>query len=370
MIARWTLKELYRARARVLGSVLAVGAAFVLVIMFRAVWEGEAEQLAVYLEGAGADIWVMQDDVSNMHMASSFISDGKRVEIGRLRGVRSVTGILYLNTLVEVGGQSWFSYLVGLDERDAVGGPWSMADGTKEVFAGGAVIPETLGRLTGVGLGDSIRVADRTLEITGLSRETFSVVNPVTFVSDADLSSVLGLAGYDSYVLVQADAGRSPKALAEQIEAEVDGVAALTTPELVANDLQLASQMGIEVIALMTLIGAALAAVLVAFALFIHTAHVRRALVILKALGFSDRHLYGSVLIQAALITGAAFAGAVVVVSLAAIFGPRLAPILSLSVRGGTLVQIGATGLIVGLLAALPVARRVARIDPMSAFRE
>lgn len=369
MITRWTLASLVSARVRVLGSIVAVAAAFALVITFRAVWEGESRQIVVYLEEARTDVWVMQANVSNMHMASSFISDGKRREISRVAGVRSVAGILYLNTMVEAGGRQWFSYVVGVDEPGQPGGPWSLIEGRGEVSPGDAVIPLTLSRLTGAGIGDSVRVADRLLEVVGLSGESFSVTNPITFVHSSDLADILSLSGYDSYILVQADAGVRPADLADRIEVVVDGVAALTTAELVASDLQLASQMGTEVIALMTAMCAALAALLVGFALFIHTSHLRRELVILKSIGFTNRHIYGSVLLQALFVTALAIALAVAAVLALALVGPRLAPILSLSVAPRALVQVGIVGLGVAMAATLLLARRVARLDPMSAFQ-
>lgn len=370
MIIRWTLKELVRSRARVLGSIAAVGAAFALVIMFRAVWEGESRQIVVYLENAGADVWVMQDHVSNMHMASSFIAEGKRNEIANVDGVRSVDAILYLNTMVESGGRQWFSYVVGVDEPGQPGGPWSLSEGRGDVRESEAVIPATLARLTDVGLGDSIRVADHDFAVVGLSNGTFSVTNPVIFVPAADLADLLSLNGYDSYMLIRADPAVTAEELVARIEAEVDGVAALTTRDFVANDLQLASQMGTEVIALMTTICAVLAVVLVAFALFIHTSHTRRELVILKAVGFSNRHMYGSVLLQAAVLTGLALALAVGAVAVVAVVGPRLFPILSLSVSPASVAQIGLAGLVVALAATALLARHLARIDPMSAFSE
>jgi len=370
MIGRWTLKELLRARARVVGSILAVGVSFALVITFRAVWEGETGQLAVYLEHAGADVWVMQAHVSNMHMASSYISEGKRYEIAQLEGVQSVGAILYLNTMLEAGGRQWFSYVVGVDEADQPGGPWSMFEGRGDMEPGEAVIPATLSRLTGTGIGDEIRIADRLFEVVGLSSETFSVTNPVTFVPAVDLADILSLAGYDSYLLVRADPGVAPEDLAARIREEVDGVAALTTPELVESDVQLASQMGTEVIALMTAMCAVLATLLVGFALFIHTSHNRRELVILKTVGFSNRHIYGSVLIQALVLTALAFAFAVGLAGTLAIVGPRLAPILSLSITFGALVQVGIAGLAVALAATLTLAHRIARVDPMSAFNQ
>lgn len=370
MIVRWTLKELLRARARVFGSIAAVGAAFALVMVFRAVWEGESRQIAVYLERAGADVWVMQDNVSNMHMASSFIAEGKRNEVSRVDGVRSVDGILYLNTLIRMGPRLWFSYVVGLDEPGRPGGPWSLSSGRGDIRSGEAVVPNTLARLTDVHIGDSIRVADRSFAVVGLSNETFSVINPVVFVPASDLAELLSLRGYDSYMLVRADMDVQPGTLATRIEEEVDGVAALTTPELISSDLQLASQMGTEIIALMTAISSALATLLVAFALFLHVSHTRRQLVILKAVGFSNRHLYASVLIQAGVITSLAFIFAVGAAGAIAVVGPRLAPILSLTLSPDSVLSIGLAGLIVAVAATLILARKVAGVDPMSAFSE
>jgi putative ABC transport system permease protein len=368
MIQRWAIKTLLRSRLRTLGSALAVGAAFALVIMFRAVWEGETEQLAVYLERAGADVWVMQAHVSNMHMASSFIAEGKRNEVARVPGVQSLAGILYLNTMVEAGDRQWFSYVVGLDEAGQMGGPWSVPQGRSHVGPGEAVIPETLALLTETEVGDEIQIADHRFTVVGLSAETFSATNPVTFVYAADLADLLSLTGYDSYILVRSEPDVSPGLLAGRIREEVDGVEALPTPEFVENDLQLARQMGTEVIALMTMLCAALATLLVGFSLFIHTSHNRRELVILKTLGFSNRHVYGTVLSHAVVLTGVALAFAVSAVEVLAIVGPRLAPILSLSITARALLEIGVAGFAVALAATLMLARRVARVDPMSAF--
>jgi putative ABC transport system permease protein len=368
MIRRWALKGIVQARSRFAASTLAVGTAMLLVIVFRAVWEGETEQLAVYVERTGADVWVMQAHVSNMHMASSFISEGKRNEIRRVPGVDDLAGILYLNTMVQAGDRQWFSYVVGLEKADQIGGPWAMRSGTTELGDHDAIIPATLSRITDTSVGDTIEIGDRSFSVVGLSEGTFSVTNPITFVRAGDLADLLSLAGYDSYILVRAAPGVDPGALAEGIEDEVDGVEAMTTPELVASDIQLARQMGTEVIALMTAICAVLAVLLVAFALYIHTSAARRELAVVKALGFRRRHVYESVVLQSAVLTGAAFAFAVVVAALVAVVGPRVAPVLSLSLRVRAVLEVGGAALLVAVVSTLVVARRVARVEPASVF--
>lgn len=368
MIFRWTVQALIQAPGRFLGSTLAVAAAFLLVLVFRAVWEGETRQLAAYLENAGADVWVMQEDVSNMHMASSFITQGKRNEIERVRDVESVASILYVNTMVTAGDEPWFSYVVGVEEPGQLGGPWSVPEGSAVVEPGEAIIPRVLSELTDTGIGADVRIGDRSFRVVGLSDETFSVTNPITFVHVVDLSDLLSLDGYDSYVLVRGEPGVTPATLVERILDEVDGVSALTTEAFVRSDIRLASQMGTEVLAFMTGICGVLAVLLVGFALYIHTAHHRRDLAILKAVGFRNRHVYLSVLLQAVVLTGLAFALAVGGSVVVSVVGPRLIPLLSLSLSPSAVLAVGATGLVVAVLGTLAVAHRVGRVDPLSVF--
>lgn len=369
MIWRWTLKSLFRARLRVLGSILAVAAALFLVTTFKAVWQGETEQLVAYIEHARADVWVMQRHVSNMHMASSFISEGKRTQIADVEGVQSVGGILYLNTFVRAGARQWFCYVVGLDEENQLGGPWAMAAGPRFPRHGEAIVPETLAKISGLGLGDRVKIANKTFTISGLSRDTFSVGNPIAFVHAADLADLLSLVGYDSYVLVRAKPGVSPDALAQRIQSEVDDVQALPSKIFMQNDRTLAKQMGAEVIGLLTAICGALAAVLVGFSLYIHAARQRRELAILKALGFRNRDIYLSVLLQSLVVTGAAFLLAAVMAEGFVLIASTLTPILSLDLTLPSLAQIGATAFTVAVIATLLLARRVAAVDPMTVFR-
>jgi ABC-type lipoprotein release transport system permease subunit len=360
MILRWTLKEMRRARFRVLASAAAVAAAFTLVTVFESIWTGEVEQVVAYIENTEADVWVMQRDVNNMHMASSFVRDTKRDQVAQVEGAAQVDAILYMSTLIEAGDRGWFSYIVGVERRGQLGGPWAMTAGSDEVQPGEAIVPSVLARLSNVGLGD---------RITGLSEGTFSMGNPVTFVNSLDLASILTLAGYDSYILVKARPGVSAEVLAAQVRAHVEDVEVLTAREFADSDRVLGKQMGVEVIALMTIIGTSLAVLLVMFVLYIHTSRIQRELAVLKALGFRNRHLYTAVALQAIVITGLGFLLAVVLALSLQALAPALLPQLAVKVTGPVLAKVGVAGLLVATLATLVPARRVGAVDPMSVFQ-
>jgi putative ABC transport system permease protein len=369
MIVRWTLKSLFESPLAAIGSAAAVAAALALVILFEGIWLGEADQVVAYPDHTAADVWVMQRGVSNMHMATSLMPDNKRRAVAGVEGVAGVAPILYLNTLVKAGDRRSFSYVVGITETSRRGGPWSMSSGQTTLRPGEAIIPDVLASLSGVGLGGRIRIADRWLDVVGLSSGTYSMANPVTFAHARDVAELLSIQGYDSYLLVRTAQGADPAAVAQRIETSVDGVAALTKAEFVASDRRMAMQMGIEVIELITLIGTVLAAVLVAFTLYTHTTRKRRELSILKALGFRASQLLGSVILQALLLTALGFGLAVVFAYVGLFATNELVPEVAMQLSGGILLKVAAGALVVALIAAVVPARQVIRVDPHSVFQ-
>ena len=139
----WSLKTLFSEPMRLVTSALAVGVSFILVIFFSAVFEGESDQMVLYLKKMQADVWVMQKGVSNMHMASSMVWDWKADKIGKVPGVKEVSAILYLNGPVKIGGKDWFSYIIGISPEYRRAGPWVMAKGKATPGPGEAVGPDS-----------------------------------------------------------------------------------------------------------------------------------------------------------------------------------------------------------------------------------
>lgn len=365
----WSVKSLLRERLALLGSATAVAAAFLLVMLFEAVWVGESDRVVAYIENAGADVWVMQEGVSNMHMATSLIEDYKADSVARVPGVAGVTPILYLNTLVHAGGRDFFAYVVGLRPDARRGGPWAMTAGRALPREGEVVMPDVMAELAGVPLGGRISIANLEFTVAGLSAGTFSMGNPVAFVHRSDLAEIFSSFGYESYVLVEAEPGVDPAALAERIEREVEKVSALPQAAFVDSDWHMAIQMGGELIRLMSGISATLAVLVLAFTLYTQTLHRRRELAIAKALGFRNRHIYGSLILQALILSGLGFAlsygGAHAVIALADTFAPQI----TMHLTPAILARVGIGGMIVGLVAALIPARRIATIDPQIVFQ-
>jgi putative ABC transport system permease protein len=172
-----------------------------------------------------------------------------------------------------------------------------------------------------------------------------------------------------NYVLVKAQPGVEAGLLAARIREQVEGVEAIPTSRFLANDFGMVMQMGVQLIGLMTGISSSLAALLIAFTLYVHTIHQRRELAILKAVGFPDRSLYLSVMVQAFVLCAAGFIVAVALAHLVTWLTAHFAPQITMRVSANVLVKVAAGGFGVALVATFVPAWQVARVDPQSAFQ-
>jgi putative ABC transport system permease protein len=366
---KWAWKSLVAQPAAVFGSAAGIAAAFILVLFFDAVWRGESERIVAYLRSADADVWVMQQGVHNMHMATSFVWDWKADAIAAMPEVRQVTPIVYLSGPVGMKDRQSFSYVVGFDPADARAGPLELTAGRTVSGLGEAVVPDVLARMTGTAIGDTVTIKDTSFTVVGLSRGTYSLANAIIFVHMADLKEILSATGTYSYLMVDAEPGVDPRALASRIRQEVDKVNALPSEEFIRNDHGLAMQMGVQLITLMTLISAVLAALIVGFTAYALVMRSRRELAVVKALGVGNRALIGGVVLQSAVVTGLglllALAAAFTVFPSVAALAPQLVLVVSLA----SIVQVGVAALPVALAGAALPAYRVSRVDPASAFQ-
>ena len=366
---KWAWKSLFAERAGVLGSAAGIAGAFILVLFFDAVLRGESGQIVAYIREMNADVWVMQRGVGNMHMATSFIWDWKADAIAKMPGVQRVTPILYMNGIVDTNGRRSSSYIVGLAPGDSRAGPWELAAGRTVQGPGEAVIPAVLAHLAGARIGDEVTVTDKPFRVVGLSSGTYSAANAITFVPMPDLEDILSSTGAYSFLLVDAVAGVDPMELAARIRNEIEKVNAVTEDEFIRNDFGMSMQMGVEIIFLMTLICAVLAALIVGFTAYSMVMKSRRELAVAKALGVTNASMIAGVVFQAVAVTLLGF-----VLAVAAAFSvipsiPVLLPQLVLTLSGAAVARIGIIALVVAVIGAVLPAYAVSRVDPASAFQ-
>src|SRR5512139_2715351 len=117
-------RNLFQNKIRLLISAGGVALSLLLILSLDAIFSGVEQRVTAYIDHSGADIWISQEDVYNMHMASSSLPDSVAGKVRTIDGVESVTPIMYLTNNVIAGEERNLAYIIGLPENASLGKPW------------------------------------------------------------------------------------------------------------------------------------------------------------------------------------------------------------------------------------------------------
>lgn len=362
-------RNLARNRVRLVASVGGVALALSLTLALDAIYAGVANQLTSYIDRAGADVWVAQSGVRNLHMVASWLPDSVTREVRAVDGVAEATPILYSTDTIAAGDERTVAYVIGLPAGASMGGPWDVVEGSAQVGPGEIVVDRVFAAKAKVKIGDSVSVLGSEARIVGLSKGTASLLNSVAFVSFDDFRAMRGNAPIISFVLVRVAAGASSDAVAAEIGRLVAGVTAQSRPDFVAQERRIVTDMGADVISIMNVIGFVVGLAVVALTVYVATLARRREYGVLKALGARNRVLYRVVLAQAALSVALGLVIGIAFTGLIGFLVSRTDLNLELAITAASLVKVGLfAAVIAGLAAILPI-RQVAGLDPAIVFR-
>ena len=362
-------RNLTRNRGRFLVTIGGVALALSLSLALDAIYAGVANQLTAYINGAGADVWVAQAGVRNLHMVASSMPAGTTDRVRSVPGVVTVTPILEATDTIAAGDERAIAYVIGLPAHPASGGPWAIVEGATVPGPGEVIVDRGFARKAGVGLGDKVTVLGRELRIVGLSQGTASLLNSVAFISFDDFLAARGGAPIVSYILVRVAPGASPEVVASQIEQRVPGTTAQSRAAFAGEERRLVTDMSADVISIMNVVGIVVGLAVVALTVYVATLTRRREYGAIKALGARNRFLYGVVVAQGFVSVALGFIVAIGFTELLAIVVPAFGLNLELAITVASLTKVGLFAVAIGALAAVLPVRGIAGLDPAVVFR-
>jgi len=366
---RLAFRNLFQNKVRLMISVGGVALALLLILSLDAIFIGVEQRITVYINNSGADIFVAQSGVRNLHMASSSLPDTVRRRVKAVSGVASVTPILYQTNNVVVGEERNLAYIIGLPEKAEFGGPWKVSSGRRLPVEGEAIIDRNVAEKSGVSLGDEVEILGEEFEVAGLSEETSSLVNSVAFISMDDFENLRGSYETFSFLLVKVHDGENPEVVAARIQAQVRDVTVQTRDEFASQERQVVKDMSTDVITIMNLIGFLIGLAVMALTVYTATLARRAEYGVLKALGARNGHLYRAVLAQAVLSVVFGFGiGMAITIMLSAIIA-RLGVSMVMEISMLSLLKVGSLSLVIAGIAALLPIRQIAGLDPAMVFR-
>lgn len=368
-MTRLAVRNLFQNPARLAISVGGVALALMLILSLDAIVAWIETRTTAYIDFSQADVWVSQEGVRNMHMASSSFSAALASGIERVEGVAAVTPILYLTNIVEAGDQSAIAYIIGLPDQARAGLPWMIAAGSARPGRGEAVIDQGVALASGLGLGDTVDILGEEFEVVGLSEGSASLTNSIAFISRRDFTHLLASPRVVSFLLVEVEPGQSAATVARHIEARVRGVTAQTREQFAAQERKVVRDMSTDVMTIMNLVGFLIGLAVMGLTVYTATLARRAEYGVLKAVGARASDLYRSVVAQALLsVALGLLVGLLFTLGLSAIM-PLLSSNLGLQVRLVSVAKAGAAAVALAGSAALLPIRQIRALDPAMVFR-
>jgi putative ABC transport system permease protein len=365
MIAR---RNLLQDKTRLALTVGGVALAVTLILVLNGFLSGMNRQITSYLDDSPGSIVVAQQGVRNLLGATSLLPQDAGAQAEAVEGAAEVIPVLSQFVILDLHGKKQPAYLIGYDPGKG-GGPWKIASGREPQTDQEMVFDRILAERHELHVGSSLEIMGQDFTIVGLSEDTTSWMTSFFFIRKTAAENLLRAPGATSFLLVTPGAGTTPEALRQRLD-DLPGVNALTKDEMAANDIKLFVKVFSAPLRLMVGIAFLVGTLVVGLVIYTATVERQREYGVLKAIGASNRLLYGVVAAQA---LAAALAGAVAgdLLALGAaqwIMAARPQFLITIEPRDMFLALLAGLG--VALAAALFPARVIAGLAPAEVFRK
>lgn len=361
-------RNLFQNRTQFFLGVGGVTLAVVLMLALDALLAGSEEDLVAYIEQSGADIFVAQDGVKNMHMAASAITRRDMVIASHASGVISASPILYTTTTLRAGNSDVLSYIIGFDPNEPLGGPPRLLVGTTQLGKDEAIIDDAVARTQDVNLGDEVEIFGEPFTVVGITKGLTNIVNSISFIRLQDFQK-LRPSDAISYALLDVAPGVNTADVATAIMARNSDVTALPLADFSREERQIVRDMSVEILNIMNLSGLLIGLAVTALTLYTSTLRKRQEYGVLKAIGAKNHHLYGVIMAQAVISLSLGFVSAIGLVWFMGQLLPLAVPGTAMTLTQAGLMQVLFFSLLIGVVAALAPAWQITQLDPAQVFR-
>ena len=335
--------------------------------MLQGIFDGAMQQVTAYLRSSPADVIVSQKDVRTMHMSVSALDPNVVADVRPVDGVAWAEGIRYTTTFLVGGdGNQQLSYVIGYDTATGRGGPRHLSAGHAP-NSGEIVVEQIAADRLGLHLGDTVTVFGSPFRVSGLFHGGTTITNSIAFIGTDDFAANRGPS--IAYVLVGAEPGVTATALQQRVAAALPGQTVQTRDQFAHEEAALVRDMSADLMQIMSTIGLLIALAVIALTLFTLTLAKLREHAIVKALGGRTRRLALVIFTQAAWSVGLAVVTATIVAIVLGALVERANPAIAIVIAPHSVERVAIAAFIVGAVGAIIPLRRVAAVDPASAFR-
>lgn len=370
------LRSALNRPGRTLLVLLAVAAIVAEILILEGFLAGSYTQLRRAVLNRGGDVIVAQAGVRNFLAARSVLPQQTRAAVEAVPGVAATHPLALLSLIYEQDGRLTPIIVLVTDDKGAAE---RLVSGRQATASAEIVIDRSLADRYGLAPGDVMTLADYDFTVVGIAEGSAALFTPFAFLSfdglidfyfASDVAVDIAAFPLLSFLLVDVAPGSDPAQVVRAIEAAVPEAGAILPSALAANDVRLGRELLAPILNLLLALSYGAGALAIGLFMFVAVRGRRKSLGVLRALGFTTRHLVAGVIAEAVVIAVLAFPfGLVLARGFAVLIEARMPVYLVEIGEPSTLFRTAFVVLAMAALGALSPLRSLMRLDPASAFR-
>ena len=360
-------RRLLAARpVRTAAGAVGVGLALMLMLLLSGLWEGVQQRVTVYEDHLGADLVVVPPGTESLFADPGGLPADALATVRGIPGVAAADPIRTLYLILELPhGKAAVAAAASNPGRP--GGPWALAAGHPPGADDEVALDAVFAAEHGLALGDQLPVLGHTMRVVALTDDTTMFMTPLLFTTTDAMTGMLRATGTTGSVLVSLSPHADPVAITGQLTQS--GLTVRTPAQLHEAALSLATRIYGSPVRLMVAVAFVAGTLIVALVAHTRVTEQQRDLGILKAMGASPGRLRRIAVGETAALTGLGALAALFLMAVARQVISWWWPAFPVAVTMPTVVATAAAAVVMALLAAWLPARRLARLDPATAFR-
>ncbi len=366
-------KNLFHDRSRFIITVVGVTFSVVLIFAQLGIYLGFMQNASVIIDNTDADIWITSKNSRNFDFPLPFTE-------GKLNRARETAGVAWAEHLILgwanvklLDGGSENIELVGFNLERGAGGPWRLKEGSvQSLKMGKAIIVDesAFARLGRLRLGDWVEIHEVKVKVVGITEGVRSFTTaPYVFTSYRNAQELVPwLRNKTVFIVAKVAAGHDPHEVAKRLRAIRDVDVYTKGQYSLRTRLYWTWETGIGVgFGLTALMAMAVGIVIVGQTIYSATIEHLREFGTLKAMGASNRDIYG-IIVKQALINAVVGYAAGLGITLLILWSYRLTG-LELVVPAPLLGAVFVVTVLMCLVASIVSVRKALYVDPMTVFR-
>jgi ABC-type antimicrobial peptide transport system permease subunit len=300
----YVLKTLLNQYLRSTITVFGIALCVVLMLFLLSIYKGSADGSVQYVRSSNADIWVLQNNATNILRNTSLlpVSYGKTLQ--DIPGVKSVAPVLFLLASIKLPEHPASIYLTGFDLQAGNGGPPSIIKGKNISRDEEIVLDHSFAGKYKISVGDKVLIKNETLVVSGLSSGTNMFVLQYAFITLKKAKELMGFPGLVSVYQVNTDSGVICSAVIDRIKNKIQNIAVFDKSTFLANNEYEMKSGILPLLYVVAVIGAIILTALLSLILTVNVLEQRKDYAIMKAIGASVGFIPGLVIKQALILAG------------------------------------------------------------------